>query len=317
MKEANIKDVVLAITYNCNSRCQMCSIWKNTGNINFDPNLINNLPPTVTDLNISGGEPFLHPGITEIITRAKIKFPKAKIIISSNGFATDLIVARMSEILKVDRSIGVVISLDGLSDKHNAIRGLPNGFERAVKTIGELKKLHVKNIKIAFTLGDYNTTELKKVYKLAHDLNVGFTLSIVHSSDNYFGQENKIENKEDSIRALDWLKNQELKTCSPMKWVRAFYIHGLIHLIKNKKRLLPDYSGVANIFVDPAGKIYPNDVAGHMIGDLHNINFELEEIDRNKIPANWMMCTARPAIKRHRLKAISWIIFNKTISLFK
>jgi len=317
MKQANIYDIVLAITYNCNSRCRMCNIWKNNENLNFNPELMNNLPSNLKYLNISGGEPFLHPELKEIVAKAKIIFPEVKIIISSNGFATGLIIAKMVELLKIDNDIGVAISLDGIGQKHDETRGIEGGFEKVMETVKKLKKLEkLKNIKLAFTLGDYNFDELKKVYNLSKELNVGFTISLVHSSENYFGQNNKIEKKEDLINELDWLTNQELKTWSPKKWARAYYIHGLVYLIKNNKRILPDYSGEKNIFIDPTGKIYPNDVANYEIGNLNNSNNKYNKINKKDLPVSWMICTARAAIKKHWLKVIGWIFINKTLSIF-
>ncbi len=51
-------DCVLGITYNCNSRCKMCFIWKIKDFPQIAPAEYAKLPTTLKDINISGGEPF-------------------------------------------------------------------------------------------------------------------------------------------------------------------------------------------------------------------------------------------------------------------
>jgi MoaA/NifB/PqqE/SkfB family radical SAM enzyme len=237
--------------------------------------------------------------------------PKAKIIFSSNGFATELILKRVEEILLIDKNIGVAISLDGMADTHNQVRGIGGGFDKAIKTIEGLKKLGVKHIKIAFTLGDYNIQEFRKVYALSRDLGLEFTLAVVHSAENYFGKENKIDKKEAIIKELDWLVKQEIKSFKPKRWLRAYFAYGMIEFLKTDKRVLKDYSGVLSAFVDPSGKIFASDVSENVIGNLDADGFELKPVQAEDVKESWMICTARQAIKENKLKVILWILRKK------
>ena len=94
-------DCVLAVTYKCNSRCTMCDIWKLKENSNLELDYYKKLPKTLRDINVSGGEPFLRQDLVQLIKILRKTYPKAKMVISSNGFLTDLIKEKMREILKI------------------------------------------------------------------------------------------------------------------------------------------------------------------------------------------------------------------------
>jgi MoaA/NifB/PqqE/SkfB family radical SAM enzyme len=316
MKKATMKDIVLAVTYRCNARCRMCGIWQRTDHGGeISPSDLKNLPFELESLNLSGGEPFLRADLPEMVRIAKQRCPKLSITISSNGFATDLVVKRMEEILKIDRHISVAISIDGIGDKHDEIRGIPGGFDRAIQTVRGLKALGVKKLRLAFTAADYNYQELQKVYQLSLELGVEMTLAAVHSSDNYFGKENQINANEQIAAQLDWLIAKELSSWNPKRWLRAYFTHGLQHFVLKGLRILPDYSGELNCFIDPKGDIYPCDVSTIVIGNLKK-GFDLTEEKDYVCQHSWMICTARQAIKKHWKEALWWVLKEKMRRFF-
>ncbi|MDO9399659.1 MAG: glycosyltransferase [bacterium] len=310
-KISNFKDVVLAVTYRCNSRCVMCNIWKKEPVLELCPSDYNNLPKNLQDINITGGEPFLRNDLCEIIEIISKRCSKANIVISTNGFATDLILSQTKKIIEIFPKIGIAISIDGIGEKHNETRGVVGGFEKSIKTIENLKKLGVKNLKIAFTLGDYNIKELSKVYNLANKLGVEFSLAITHSSENFFNKENKLNKKKELIKQLNWLIKKELSSWSLKKWARAYFVYGAKVYIKTGKRILPDYSGKDNLFIDPFGDIYASGVSSQKIGELRNFQMFSEIKNDQKCEQSWMVCTARSAIKKHWFRVIVWIFKNK------
>lgn len=314
---SSLKDAVIAVTYQCNSRCRMCNIWQIKNNIpGLVPEDFLNLPKNLESINITGGEPFLRPDLPEIIKVIKNNCPQSKNIISSNGFATKNIIGQMKKIIKIDPEIGVAVSLDGIGDAHDNIRGIDGGYLKVITTIEELKKLGVKYLKIGFTLGDYNATELPKVYKLAEKLGMEFSLAIVHSSENYFGKENILKNKDAMTEQLDWLIKWELRSWNIKKWGRAYFTYGAKEFIRTGKRILPDYSGLFNIFIDPQGNVYPCDVANDKIGSLNSFKNIRLGVKNDRCKKSWMVCTARQAIKKHWLRAFLWIAVNKFKNIF-
>lgn len=318
MKSARIKEAVIAVTYRCNSHCRMCNIWQTEDHAGeFKPEDLRCLPGNLEDINLTGGEPFLRNDLEKIVKILTEHCPRARLIISTNGFATRLIVDLMSRILKINPRTAVVVSLDGIGKKHEEIRGVAGGYEQALKTFKELKKMGV-NVKLAFTLGDYNPEELRKVYELARGLKTEFSFAVTHSSRNFFNKENKTENKEEMIKEIDWLIKEELRGWKMKNWARAFFAFGAREFLRTGKRILPDYSGELNIFVDPKGDIYPNDVSEIKIGKLSSdlaaaglLQLSPPRNGKNEDNQSWMICTARPAIKKRWFRVGWWILRNK------
>lgn len=316
MKKSILKEVIVAITYKCNSRCQMCGIWKKIQPEEISMEDIKRIPGNLKDINITGGEPFLHKDIVEIIKLLSEKSPHASIIISSNGFAKDLILSKLKEILKFKSNIGIAISLDGIGEKHDKIRGVQGGFEMIIETLEELKKIGIKKIRLSFTLGDYNIDQLRSIYVLSEKLGIELSLTLVHSSSQYFNTQNFVNEKKLMANEVDWLIKKELSSWNIKKWLRAYYAFGMKKFILTGQRILPDYSGTEGIFISPVGQIFPSDISEQIIGNLKSFDFSgINKIDFKNEKPSWMICTARTAIKKHWIKAGLWILKNKFLAL--
>jgi len=316
-----IKDIVLAITYQCNSRCRFCNIWQKNQTHALQPEFYYKLPYNINNVNISGGEPFLREDLNKIVEIISKRCPKAKIVISTNGFCPERILLEMPKLLKIKPDIGAAVSLDGLKIVHEKLRGHKNGFDKVFETIQILRNIGVKNIKIAFTLSDDNWYALPKVYQLAKSLSLEFSLAVRHNSEHFFqNQDTRIKEPDKVIKALNWLVKQELKGFWPNKsWVRAYFAYGALYFVKTGNRILPDYTGLNSLFIDPFGHIFPSDVWNLSLGQIQEIHnwdkflayAQAKVIIEPQAPASWMICTARQAMKKHWLKVSWWIIKNK------
>ena len=209
--------------------------------------------------------------------------------------------------------IGIAISLDGLGITHDNIRGVASGYKKATETIRQLKEIGLRNIKIGFTIGEYNAQELSGVYDLAQKLETELSLTVVHSSENYFGKENAIKNPESIFEALNWLIKKELSVWNHKNWGRAYFAYGAREFINTGERILPDYSGALSVFIDPQGVIYPCDVSTQKLGNLKNSDDigKIKTAKLNGCEKSWMVCTARQSIKKHFVKAGWWVLTHK------
>ena len=322
------RDATMAVTYRCNARCKMCNIWQEKNPRTLDIEAILNLSSSLKYLNISGGEPFLREDLVEIIRVIKESNSKLQIIISSNGLATDLIIKKMKEIIKIDPKIGVRISIDGFKETHEETRGVPGIYDQALKTIDGLKKIGVKNLGISFTVMDSNINDLLPVYKWAEKEKLQFAMALVQNSDIYFNKEdNKITFIKKVSVALNKIVEDELKSFSPKRWGRAYYDFGLKVYAESGKRLLKTGAGFDSLFVDVDGKVYPSNLINEEIGDLKENKLDdlwqnkkvkeiRDKIQDGKITESWIICTIREEFKRNAFKIIFWILKNKLRLLF-
>ena len=127
------------VTYRCNARCSMCNRYKAPSKPEEEISLdtIKKLPKMYFT-NITGGEPFIRTDLKDIVRELYKK--SDRIVISTNGFFTDRIV----DLCKEFPNIGIRISIEGLEETNNEIRGLQNGYQRGYGTLKKLIEMGMK-----------------------------------------------------------------------------------------------------------------------------------------------------------------------------
>jgi GT2 family glycosyltransferase len=322
------RDATIAITYKCNSRCKMCNIWQKKNPLSLDMKAIRNLSSSLKYLNVSGGEPFMREDLVDVIREIKKNNKKVQIIISSNGYATELIKKRMQEIIKIDPKIGVRISIDGFEEKHDQIRGIKGMYNHAMNTLQVLKKIGVKNLGISFTVMDSNINDLLGVYKWAEKNNLQFAMALVQNSDIYFSKgDNQLTFIKKVSVALNKIVEDELKSFNPKRWGRAYYDYGLKIYAETRKRLLKTGAAKDSLFVDVDSKVYPSNLINEELGNLKEKSLDniwksekakliRDKIKDDKITESWIICTIRGEFKRNAFKIIFWILKNKIRLIF-
>lgn len=161
--------VTVLLTNKCNSKCKYCKKWEkdirdmDTGGI---LSLIDELSYLGTKIiSFGGGEPLLREDIGEIINYAKRK--NIFTILNSNGF---LVPEKIDEIKKSDL---LVISLDGMENVHDTLRG-KNSYSKAVNAIKLLKSEGI-NVWTSTTLARYNTDISSVNFLLDNAKEMGFS----------------------------------------------------------------------------------------------------------------------------------------------
>ena len=182
------QEAAIAVTYRCNSKCIMCSIWKSPSTEELEPSKYGKIPSSLKTINITGGEPFLRSDLLEVIAVIHDRVPGSRLVFSSNGLLTDRIVDTMVKIRSIHPRVGVGISIDGLEPTHDRIRGVPGMFKHAIATVKTLKVKGFTDLRIAMTVTTENQSEIIDVFELSRDLGVEFTITMAHGSDIYFGE---------------------------------------------------------------------------------------------------------------------------------
>jgi len=324
MKTIHPIDAVIGINYKCNSRCIMCDIWKI---IDFPEILADEylkLPASLLDVNISGGEPFLRTDIVQVVKNIRQACPKARIVISTNGFLPDLVEKRMQEILKFVPEVGVAISVDGVGEMHEAVRRIPDAYNKCVDTLTRLKKLGMTNLRWAFTIIPENIEHFGKVYDDARARGIQFTHSFAQSSDNFFGGKHIDNHPNAKIlrEQYEHIISGELKSWNLKRWARAYYAFSLYNFIIQREQPLNNDPGTKFFYLHSDGTVFPSVVHNYPLGNLTQVKnwqelWQSEEADKARglvktvgAPA-WMICTARTAIRKHWLRVGMWILKNK------
>lgn len=319
-------DVSIITTYRCQMRCKMCDIWENPTDSKreIQPKELEILPK-FKFVNITGGEPFVRRDLQDIV---EVMFKKSdRIVISTSGWHTDRII-KMAERFP---NIGIRISIEGLSQKNDDLRGREGTFDRALRVLLTLKEMGIKDIGYGCTVSNHNSADMLWLYKLSRELGMEFATAAFHNSYYFHKDDNEITNKDEVIGNFHKLIEELLKDNSPKSWYRAFFNLGLINYIRGKPRMLPCEAGTANFFIEPYGDVYPcNGLEDRYwkesMGNIRDVSSfeelwfsERAEKVRGLVrtcPKNcWMVGTAAPVMKKYIKHPTSWVMKNKLKSM--
>jgi len=318
-------DASIIITYRCPMKCKMCNIWDNPtiASKEIQPEELEILPK-VKFINITGGEPFIRQDLDRIVATLYRKTPR--VVISTSGWFDD----RVIDLAKEFPHIGIRISIEGLSQKNDDLRGRTGSFDKGLRTLLTLKEMGLKDIGFGCTVSNNNSDDMLELYKLSKNLGLEFATAAFHNSFYFHKYDNEITNKETVINNFERLITMQLKEKNPKSWFRAYFNSGLIRYIEGLPRMLPCEAGLVNFFVDPYGEVFPCNGMEEKywkdsMGNIRNVKHFDEiwysrqaEVVREKVrncPKNcWMIGTAAPVMKKYIRHPIEWTIKKKFFS---
>ena len=313
------------VTYRCNARCTMCNRYKKPSKPEEEISIetIKKLPPMYFT-NITGGEPFIRTDLKDIVRELYKK--SDRIVISTNGFFTD----RIIDLCKEFPNIGIRISIEGLEQTNNEIRGLEDGFNRGYTTLKKLVDMGMKDVGFGMTVQDANAKDLVDLYKLSDEMNMEFATASLHNSFYFVEAKNIIKDRPMVAKEFENLTNELLNSNSPKKWFRAYFNHGLINYIYGQKRLLPCDMAFDTFFIDPYGDVMPCNGTKdkEVMGNLNECDswkdlWESSKADavRNKVRhcdrQCWMIGSVSPAMHKYIWTPALWVLKHKFLKFFK
>ncbi len=306
------------VTYRCNARCNMCDVWKFPSKPEEEIGLdvYAKLPPMFFT-NITGGEPFVRQDLPEIV--ALLRQKSKRIVISTNGFFTDRIIALFEKY----PDLGIRISIEGSQATNDAIRGIPDGAARTERTLLKLREMGIKDIGFAMTVQDMNAQDLVGLYEKAEGLGYEFATATLHNSHYFCKTTNRIQDKAMVIAEFERLIGRLIRSAKVKQWFRAYFNYGLINYIRGNRRFLPCEMGQDGFFMDPFGDILAcNGMDVKMpMGNLKSQSWDeiWHGAGAKKVRAAvkacgkncWMIGSAAPAIWHRPLKPMMWVARNK------
>jgi len=169
-------NLTLSISNACMSRCRTCNIWQKKCqelDISEWEKILKSIGSSPYWITISGGEPFLQNHLVDLIKLIYQYNQPAIINIPTNAILSDIIPKKVEEMIKAcpDTQFVINISVDGIGDRHDAIRGVKGNFEKVIKTFNSIKKLkiHNKNLNLGLhtVVSNFNVDNLAELFDWA------------------------------------------------------------------------------------------------------------------------------------------------------
>lgn len=188
--EPPLDSVNIMLTNGCNLHCMHCCFISGkpmVGELTGDEwiRVLGEVQKLgVFELNISGGEPTLHPDFTRIAEHIA-SIPTFNANLNTNGFL--LRPEHEDVIVRAFTSVQISID-DAVAARHDEFRGRKGSFDRSLDTIGRLVKRGIET-NIGLTLTHDNIDILDNVVKLAENLGVsvlsiGLIANLGRASEN-------------------------------------------------------------------------------------------------------------------------------------
>ncbi len=169
----------IKFTENCQAGCISCDYWKSRWQDRISTDRAVELLDEISGagigtLRLTGGEPLLRKDLFEILHRANATAFK-HIILQTNG----LLLKKLHKEVNDSPITKVAVSIDGLKESNDLIRGIQGYFDLGVEGI---KLLRGKKLAISVTLNRLSADELEKLADLAHSLGADIEFNILSRS---------------------------------------------------------------------------------------------------------------------------------------
>ncbi len=298
--------LTISVTNQCNSKCKTCSIWKRYSDhqqlraTEFSAGeykkTFEKFGGKIFWATLSGGEPFMRRDIVDIFEALCENCHPAVVNIPSNGLLSPVIERNVKKMLEknFDTNLTLNLSLDGVGDKHEKIRGIPGNFERVLDTYERVRKLKKEfprfQIGIHTVISKHNIDDAISVYEFAKGL----------APDSYITEvaEHRTElfNKDDDITPD--AKAYAVFAEQLSKHIRTDYLHSkknvskltqsfrlkyyqfAAQVLKENRQVIPCYAGYASCQITPFGDVWPCCILGydHPMGNLRENEYNFEKI---------------------------------------
>jgi len=165
MYDLHLKSAYVEITSKCNLFCEHCynnSLNSNTEEISLETLeriYIDFAEHAISNISLSGGEPFLHTGISRVLEFSQQYAVDTQFV--TNGVVLD----KYMSIIQNNPYLNFQVSIDGVGESHNKIRGAQI-FDKVDRNI-ELLKQCGKYIIFKSTINKMNMGEYERIVRYA------------------------------------------------------------------------------------------------------------------------------------------------------
>lgn len=230
------KGLVFMVTDKCNSRCKHCNIWRQKPSDNpltaqeveriFSDKLFEDVKIVIC----TGGEPSVRDDLGDIFLGLHKAMPNATLQLSTNGLLPERVVKVVKMAIENDIKIDVGVSIDGIGDQNDSIRGVPGNFEKVNMLFSELLSIRKKcpgrlNIAAGIVVSDLTIDSIYDVREYTGKLNISLVEAWYNTSPFY---KNKTDGEKaqfkDKLRKIVGSQPLSVTRDKWLKWLKGYPI---------------------------------------------------------------------------------------------
>ncbi len=286
-------NITLSPSPRCNSRCLTCNIWmKRENELTLDEwdKVLRSLGKAPYWFTVSGGEPFMFQGVVELCQMAYQYCEPGIINIPTNSILSTIPdkVRRIAESCPKSRLI-INLSLDGIGEKHDHIRGVPGNFKKFEERLKQLLELResLPNLTLGIhsVVSTFSVGHLDEIMEYADQSGVDqfiteiaeprveldtVGLPITPDKKSYTRAINKL---------IDHVNNRPYKGISKItEAFRVQYYKLVKRILDEEDQVIPCYAGWASGHIYGDGTVWPCCVRADNLGNLRDHNYDFGAI---------------------------------------
>lgn len=284
--------LMFVATRRCNSHCIMCNLWQDKTSPVLSVDQIERIFSQnnfsfIRVLVLTGGEPILRPDLPEVFRIISTYCSNLELVqLATNGLSPSLVLAQVRQMLswveaKLDSvyRFDVQVSLDGIGEVHDGIRGIPNAFHQVVETIDQLialkKNFPRLGIRLSTIVVPQNFPSLGKIREFASKHNLPLFFSPVVLSGRYYSN---LGNRE----IISFPSNQRVLVSEFFEHLAQseesalrYYYRDMASMLLGKPRQRRCMMGYYGFVLEHNGEIYPCvNCEQQSLGNLIEIPFD-------------------------------------------
>ena len=296
----------VSITNKCNARCKTCNIWRiyeenrdlNKSELSAEEfeRIFEDIGRNAYWFTISGGEPFLRNDIVEIYAALSHHCLPNIINIPTNATAPKLIEKRVRQFLEINRESTLIInlSLDGIGDKHDEIRGVNGNFKKLLETNERLNALKedFENLRLGVhtVVSIYNANQIPEIYNFvrglkqdSHIFEVAEERVELLTINSGITPDHKMLSKVMEGITKD-IKSNYLESGDYLSRItqsfRLEYYELMKKTLKEKRQIIPCYAGYASCQISAYGELWACCILGSKssFGNLRDVNYDFNKL---------------------------------------
>jgi MoaA/NifB/PqqE/SkfB family radical SAM enzyme len=286
-------NITLSPSPRCNSRCLTCNIWmKRENELTLEEwdKALASLGKAPYWFTISGGEPFMYPHIVELAQLAYKHCRPGLINIPTNSLLSS-IPEKVEQIATTcpDSQLIINLSLDGLGEKHDYIRGIPGNFAKFEERLIQLLELRERLSNL--TIGIHSVVS---VFSVGH-LDELIAYADQSGADQFITEiaEPRVEldtvglpitpAKEDYNAAIDrliaYVESKQYRGVARItEAFRVEYYKLVKRILEEEDQVIDCYAGWASAQIYADGTVWPCCVRADKLGNLRDHNYDFKEI---------------------------------------
>jgi MoaA/NifB/PqqE/SkfB family radical SAM enzyme len=266
------------VTRRCNARCPFCFYAAARDAGDGAPELaLDEVRRVAASMDallwvlFSGGEPFLREDLAEVSQVFHDVNRAAFLTYPTNGLLPEAVVETTADVLRrCPESVVVVkVSLDGVGGRHDALRGTPGGFAKAVRTLEGLAALAARHPRLELgvntLLGAANREDVPEVVRFVHGLEGvrAHTLTLERSPDGGPAPGVGPEDHRAASELLERVWRGRRRRFHRFAGARLKAAQDRIQrrlierTLAERRRVLPCYAGRLNLVLTERGELHP------------------------------------------------------------